>query len=283
MRVSSNQIYTLGLDSMQQHTQEVMDYQNQISSGTKYHKASDSGLAAGLSVQVQLNQSQFDMFKVNQDHLSTTYSSSETQIKAINNELLRFQQLMVQAGNDAAGSSARTSIATELQSIKTSIDQAAAAKDANGLPILKSSIHQIQVAPHVMLDSGVVQSDVMGAVDPNTKVSALDALMQGVIDQVQGNATGTPSSPTQAQTDQIGTALDQVTQAQVKVGALTNRLDAATQMANAQKTNVETERSQLLDTDLAAATAGLAKSNALLSAAQSIMAKMDINSLFQKL
>jgi flagellin-like hook-associated protein FlgL len=43
------------------------------------------------------------------------------------------------------------------------------------------------------------------------------------------------------------------------------------------------QRSNLLDTDLATATASLVKSNALLQAAQSIMTKLDVNTLFQKL
>ena len=116
MRVSTSQIYNLGLDSMQKHSVEAMNFQTQISSGNKYQHASDSGLAAGLGVQVQLNKAQFDMFKVNQDHLSATYASSETQIQSINNMLLRAQQLMVPAGNDAIGAQGRS--AKHFDSIK---------------------------------------------------------------------------------------------------------------------------------------------------------------------
>jgi flagellin-like hook-associated protein FlgL len=83
--------------------------------------------------------------------------------------------------------------------------------------------------------------------------------------------------------DNIQSVLKQVTRAQVKTGLLQNQLDAATEAADVQKNNVEVQRSNLLDTDLATATAGLVKSNALLQAAQSIMTKLDANSLFQKL
>jgi flagellin-like hook-associated protein FlgL len=83
--------------------------------------------------------------------------------------------------------------------------------------------------------------------------------------------------------DNIQLVLKQVTKAQVKTGLLQNQLDAATEAADVQKNNVEVQRSNLLDTDLATATAGLVKSNALLQAAQSIMTKLDSNSLFQKL
>jgi flagellin-like hook-associated protein FlgL len=83
--------------------------------------------------------------------------------------------------------------------------------------------------------------------------------------------------------DNMQLVLKQVTKAQVKTGLLQNQLDAATEAADVQKNNVEVQRSNLLDTDLATATAGLVKSNALLQAAQSIMTKLDTNSLFQKL
>ena len=71
--------------------------------------------------------------------------------------------------------------------------------------------------------------------------------------------------------------------AQVKTGLIQNQLDAAAESADVQKNNVELQRSNLMDTDMAEATAGLVKSNALLQAAQSIMSKLDANSLFQKL
>jgi flagellin-like hook-associated protein FlgL len=83
--------------------------------------------------------------------------------------------------------------------------------------------------------------------------------------------------------DDVQSVLKQVTRAQVKTGLIQNQLDAAAESADVQKNNVELQRSNLMDTDMAEATAGLVKSNALLQAAQSIMSKLDANSLFQKL
>ena len=91
------------------------------------------------------------------------------------------------------------------------------------------------------------------------------------------------NSPTDTDMANMQAVLTQVTRAQVKTGLLQNQLDAATESAEVQKTNVELQRSNLLDTDLATATASLVKSNALLQAAQSVMTKLDVNTLFQKL
>jgi flagellar hook-associated protein 3 FlgL len=284
----------VGLDSIQKHSTEVMNYQQQISSGSKYQLASDSGLAAGLSVQVVLDQSQYSMYKVNQDYLTASYSSAQTQISSINDMLVRSQQLMVQAGNDAIGRSGRLAIQQELMSLRDSIYQAATAKDANGQPILKKDPpYQIDVAGNVTLASGIAFTDVMGSsfsdaapdysqppvpINPTTQKPQVLDVLTSVINQL-----GSGVAPTSNQIQYMSDALTQVNTANVSVGVLQNRLDAATQMANTQKTNVDKQRSNLLDTDLAAASAGLMKSNALLSAAQSVMAKMDVNSLFSKL
>jgi flagellin-like hook-associated protein FlgL len=108
---------------------------------------------------------------------------------------------------------------------------------------------------------------------------------QNVLTFMSGVSTklnaGTSLSSSDMDTMQL--VLKQVTKAQVKTGLLQNQLDAATEAADVQKNNVEVQRSNLLDTDLGTATAGLVKSNALLQAAQSIMTKLDTNSLFQKL
>ena len=68
MRISSQQIFDAGIQSLQKHTSDVVEYQRQISSGQRYSKASESPLAAGLGVQVSMKRAVFTMYKVNQDH-----------------------------------------------------------------------------------------------------------------------------------------------------------------------------------------------------------------------
>jgi flagellin-like hook-associated protein FlgL len=91
------------------------------------------------------------------------------------------------------------------------------------------------------------------------------------------------SAPLAADLDALQRGLSVVSMAQAKVGVLQNELDAAVQSAETQELNTETNRGSLLDTNLAEATAGLARSNALLQAVQSIISGMDTNSLFKKI
>jgi len=62
MRVSSQQILDAGINSIQQQSVEAMKWQHQISSGKKYARASDGAVAVARGVEIQFDQSKYDMF-----------------------------------------------------------------------------------------------------------------------------------------------------------------------------------------------------------------------------
>ena len=277
MRISSQQVFDSGVSSMQQHTSDVVKYQQQISSGRKYQVASDDALAAGLGVQIDLDNAQFAMFRVNQNHINASLTSTDSQLNNINIALTKFQQMMVQAGNGTLGADGLKTLGQQATTLYNTVDQMSKAKDANGEQILRSTTpSSVLVAPNVSLETALSFDEVMLA------PTGMDQTVLLFLDSVRDNLTaGTALSASDMSNMQL--VLKQVTKAQVKTGLLQNQLDAATEAADVQKNNVEVQRSNLLDTDLATATAGLVKSNALLQAAQSIMTKLDTNSLFQKL
>ena len=277
MRISSQQVFDSSLQSIQQHTADVVETQRQISSGQKYRLASDDALAAGLGVQVAWNKSQYAMFKVNQDHINASLTSTDAQLSSINIALTKFQQMMVQGRNDPLGSDGRKILGQQAESLIAAVTQFSTAKDANGQNILRSEpVSSVLIAPSVSLESGISYNEVMmGPVGTGKDVLAI---MTSIKVKLAGG-----NSPSDEEMVNFQAALTQVTRAQVKTGLLQNQLDAATESAEVQKTNVELQRSNLLDTDLATATASLVKSNALLQAAQSVMTKLDVNTLFQKL
>ena len=273
MRISSQQVFDSGVSSMQQHTSDVVKYQQQISSSRKYQLASDDALAAGLGVQIELDNAQFAMFKVNQNHITASLASTDSQLNNINIALTKFQQMMVQAGNGTLGVDGLKILGQQAGALYNTVNQMSQAKDANGEQILRTTApSSVLVAPNVSLETALSFEEVMLA--PQNVMTFMGSVRDKLSD-------GRALSSSDMENMQL--VLKQVTRAQVKTGLLQNQLDAATEAADVQKNNVEVQRSNLLDTDLATATAGLVKSNALLEAAQSIMTKLDANSLFQKL
>jgi flagellin-like hook-associated protein FlgL len=157
--------------------------------------------------------------------------------------------------------------------LKNAVSQFANAKDANGQNIFRAEpVSTVLIAPSVSLETALSFNEVM--VTGQNVLTVMGGIQTTL---AAGNA------PSDADMASMQAVLTQVTRAQVRTGLLQNQLDAATESAEVQKTNVELQRSNLLDTDLATATASLVKSNALLQAAQSIMTKLDVNTLFQKL
>ena len=273
MRISSQQVFDSGVSSMQQHTSDVVKYQQQISSGRKYQLASDDALAAGLGVQIDLDNAQFAMFKVNQNHINASLTTTDSQLSGINIALTKFQQMMVQAGNGTLGADGLKTLGQQATTLHNTVNQMANAKDANGQNIFRAEpVSTVLIAPSVSLETALSFNEVM--VTGQNVLTVMGGIQTTL---AAGNA------PSDADMANMQAVLTQVTRAQVKTGLLQNQLDAATESAEVQKTNVELQRSNLLDTDLATATASLVKSNALLQAAQSIMTKLDVNTLFQKL
>jgi len=285
MRISSQQIFDSGINSVQRHTAEVVEAQRQISSGHKYNRASDSALAAGLGVQITFDNAQFEMFKVNQDHLSQVYASSDTQLKSMFDAMAAFQQNMVQASNGTLSAEGLKTLGAKATSLVDLVEKLANSQDANGQPIFKAATPgNTEVASTLSLTNGLSKQEVVGTgggfVDVLGVMKGIRNALRGYDDQNNSVSLAAPSS---GDFTSMESALNQVTRAQVKVGLLQNQLDAAVQFAESQKLNVETARSNLLDTDLPQATSQLAKSNALLQAAQAIITKLDTNTLFQKL
>lgn len=287
MRVSSQQLFDSGVAALQQHLQGVVESQRQISSGQRYGKASDNALAAGLGVQVSLKRAEFSMLKVNQDHVQSTLDQTDAQLSSLYQMLGNFQQMMIQASGAGVSDEVRQQMAQKARTLLDSVEDFSAARDASGNPILKAAadVGEVQVAPGISMETGILRSDVMGAppmdpADPADQGIGVDVSkwMQEVHATLVAGA-----KPTEQQFEKINEAMRQISRAQVKTGVLLNLLDSARQASAFQEAAVEEQRSTLLDADPAQAAANLARSNALLQAAQAIMARMDANSLFQKI
>jgi len=277
MRVSSQQLFDSGVAAMQQHLQDVVEAQRQISSGQRHGKASDDPLAAGLGVQVSLKRAEFGMFKVNQNHVQHNLDQTDAQLSSLQQMLAEFQQLMIQTTGPGLDDSVRQQMAQKADALVKAVEQFSQTKDANGQPVLKadSSVSTVQVAPSIQMETGITLSSVLGSATQGTDV------LQAMRDVKTALEAG--QKPTNVQFDAIKSSLGQISKAQVRTGVLLNLLDSARQASAFQESAVEQQRSTLMDTDPAQATADLARSNALLQAAQAIMAKLDATTLFQKI
>ena len=300
MRISSQQIFEAGVQSIQDHSSEAVKFQTQISSGKKYTQISDNPQAVTLGLKLSFDKAQYDMYKTNQELMTNRLDNITSQLSSIYTAMAALKQTAIQA-QGASGQSDLAALAQKAKSLSDSVAQYSAAKDASNQPILKplkdpnnsgqtydTALGQVQIEPGITISEGVSLSESIGVYygsnglpDSTKSVAGYKNVLTAVNDISTALNAGT--QPTSDQVAALDAAITQVKAAQVKAGLMSKQVTSAQDSVGGKLTDLENARSTLLDTDIAEASAGLARSQTLLQAAQSIFAKMQSSTLFEKL
>jgi flagellar hook-associated protein 3 FlgL len=301
MRISSNQIFEAGVQSIQDHAGEAVKFQTQISSGKKYTQISENPQAVTLGLKLSFDKAQYDMFKTNQELMTNRLDNITSQLSSIYGAMASLKQVVVQA-QGASGQSDLAALAQKAKSLSDSVAQFSASKDASNQPILKplqntvtpsttnnnDVLGTVQIEPGIFISEGISLSESIGVfadVNGVPNIAAKDSRYLNVLQAVKdvSDALLAGGQPTGAQVSALDAAITQVKAAQVKAGLMSKQVSGAEDSVGGKLTDLENARATLLDTDIAEASAGLARSQTLLQAAQSIFAKMQSSSLFEKL
>ncbi|MDP2282995.1 MAG: flagellar hook-associated protein FlgL, partial [Pseudohongiella sp.] len=132
VRMSTNQLFSRGLNPMLDVQKAVSKTQEQIATNKRVLTPADDPIAATRIL--QLNQELTDMKKFNSS-LSTLNSRmlrEEAALTGISNLQQKAQELVLQSGNAALNKEQRGFIATELQTVVDSMAQLMNTKDASG-------------------------------------------------------------------------------------------------------------------------------------------------------
>ena len=233
----------------------------QLSTGKRINSAGDDAaglaIASRMSAQIRaLNQS----VRNANDGISMM-QTAEGATKEISNMLQRMRELSVQAANDTYGATDRTALQTELDQLGEEITRIADSTQWNGMAILSGS-----TAYSVM----TLQVGTQGTASSTVTV-AFQGLSAGAL--TLSSLTFTNNSGAQAAITAIDTAINAVNTFRSTLGAKINRMtSAADNLANISM-NTQASRSQIEDTDYAAATTSLAKSQIIQQAATAMLAQ----------
>ena len=298
MRISTQQIYDSSITSIQQQASDVMKSQTQISSGNKYQNVSDSPQAVGYGTKLDFDKAQYDMFIINQKKMAERISNADAQLLSINSALAKFKQIVVQSGSAFAQGTLSTTLYQEALSLRDSIKSFAQATDTSGQAVLvnmansSDALGKVVIDFNVSVDEGVSLAESMGTYGTGKETDAsgnparlavsgrsdILTVLDGIVTKLQGG-----TAPNATDSSNVDAAISQIRGAQVKVGIMNAQVNNALDSVELKKVNAENARSAVLDTDIAESSANLAKSQALLQAAQSIFAKIQSSSLFDKI
>jgi len=291
MRISTQQIYDSSITSIQQQASDVMKYQAQIASGKKYQNASDSPQAVGYGMKLDFDKAQYDMFAINQKKMFERVSNTDAQLMSINSSLAKFKQVIIQSNSAFAEGTLSTTLYQEASSLRDSIKSFAQAKDTSGQPMLinmtnsSDSLGKVAIDLNISVDEGVSLAESMGVYGngntPRTVVAGKQdilSLLDSIVTKLQAG-----TKPSDADSTNLDTSIGQIRGSQVKIGIINAQVTNAQDSVELKQVNADNARSAVLDTDIAESSANLGKSQALLQAAQSIFAKIQSSTLFDKI
>jgi len=162
IRISSNQVVDAGVQSMDNSLADAMNWQQKISTGKNYNKASDNAYAVSRGVRLQFDTERLSMYTSNQNFVASSMSNTDTQMTSILNQVNAVRQLMVQSQDGSLNATNYQALQQSAQGYLDSIKQMSSAQDGTGKPIFATTVNQVQIEPNVTVNTNLKFSDVFG-------------------------------------------------------------------------------------------------------------------------
>lgn len=300
MRIASETIFRQALTAMQQGQGDLARIQDQLSTGNRLSRAGDDPAAFSTAERMTSRLSALEAFDRAGERARHRLSLGETRLAEVGDLLNRARDINVQANTPVMSPSNRDALRVELVQIRTQLLQAANATDGEGAALFGGTLGappafitaadgSIAYAGDagsrlISLNDGQTVADgetgpsVFGAA-PNDLFAAIDAGL-AALSEDDSNAR---SALTAEALSRMDAAQDTLLLARGRIGARLSAVEQSAEVRAAERLQVETARSTLLDTDIAAAITEFAQAENRLSAAQQSYLRVQQLSLFDLL
>jgi flagellin len=245
-----------------------------LSTGKKINSAADN--AAGLAISTQMT-SQIRGLGVavsNANDAISMVNTADGALDEITTMLQRMRELAVQAGTGTTAATDRTYLQSEFTALRTEIDRIADNTQWNGRNILDgsagASTGKSTVAFGIGQDGTAAQTLSTSFGNFNNTTGKLSGLASKVITGTTIASAITVAAATVAEIDVV---IGDVSSQRATFGAVSNRLTHAVDNLTNVRTNSEASRSRILDTDYAAATSELARTQIIQQAGTAMLAQ----------
>lgn len=228
-----------------------------LSSGLRVNSARDD--AAGLGIAEKMNAQSRGMtvaMRNANDGISLA-QTAEGGLAVMGEHLQRMRELATQASSGQYDATNLSALDKEFKALQSEVQRIATATTFNGKKILDSdSTMTFQIGANTTTDNRI-------------SVSTVSASMSAV---VTGLAVAT-SDGASAAMSAIDTAINSVSLARADLGALQSRFEGVVTQLQTQVENTEAARSRIMDTDYAAETANLSRTQILQQAGTAMLAQ----------
>ena len=248
------------LSSTQEAQQTAME---RLASGKRINRAKDdaAGLAISNSMTSQVNGIN-QAIRNSNDGISMV-QTAEGALVEVTDMLQRIRELKVQASNETNNATQIDYLDKEFAQLADEIGGVIETTKFNGRAVLSSGTVTVQKG----WENGDTMTVGIGSIQGSANITAVT----GTIDDTTGSAaTTTMDSVTLTQID---TALQSVNEARVTLGSQQNRLEHNVSNQQNVAENVSAARSRILDTDFAAESAELSRTNVLQQAGMAMLSQ----------
>ena len=247
---------------------------NRLSSGLRINSARDD--AAGLAISNAFTSQVRGLNQAirNANDAISMVDTAEGALDEITEMLQRIRELAVQSGSGTNSTDDRTYIDAELDQLRAEIDRVAANTEWNGRAILGGAAGGATGVSGVTFQVGVDGGSTNTLAVNFGNFASGGSTMGSVQDQSLDAATVASGIAKSSRTiSVVDTAIAAVSNQRATFGATSNRLTHAVDNLTNVKTNAEASRSRILDTDYAAATSELARTQIIQQAGTAMLAQ----------
>lgn len=261
--VNTNVGASVAQAALVKNARELNDAMTQLSTGQKINSAADdaSGLAITNRMTSQIKGLGAAIKNAN-DGISMI-QTAEGALDEVTDMLQRMRELAVQASSGTMSAADNDYVDLEFEALKAEIERVAQNTEWNGDAILDDTVGTTgSVAFQVGVDSTqtitVDFGDLTAATGTGSGIAAADLDTNALA----GTAIGL-----------LDTAIEAISNQRATFGAASNRLEHAVDNLTNVKVNAEASRSRILDTDYAASTAELARTQIIQQAGTAMLAQ----------
>jgi len=279
--INTNTAASITANALTKNERAMSQAMERLSTGVRINNAGDdaAGLAISSKMTSQINGLNMAVRNAN-DAISLLQTADGAAIE-ISNMLQRMRELAVQGASGTITTSDRTALNTEFTALRDQIDEIANNTQWNGVAILdgNTTIHENQNTANQVnfhVGANASQTIVLDLGDFNLAAGATAAGAGQSVGIYGADISATALSSRSASNTAIttvNTAIAGVEAYRAKFGSTINRLEyAADNLANVSQ-NTSASRSRILDTDYAAETTELARSQIIQQAATAMLSQ----------
>ena len=270
--VNTNVSASIAQSALARNDRALGTAMEQLSTGRKINSAGDNASGLAITARMTSQIKGLDTAIRNANDAISMISTAEGALDEISNMLQRMRELAVQAGTGTTDSADRTYMNTEFSNLRSEIDRIADNTQWNGRNILDgsagASTGKSAVAFQVGSDFKQTISTTFG--NFNNTTGKLSGLASKVI---SGTTITSAIAMASSSIVEIDVVIGDVSSQRATFGAVSNRLTHAVDNLTNVKTNAEASRSRILDTDYAAATTEMARTQIIQQAGTAMLAQ----------